>query len=1515
MSNAADSRSRSPRLTLSAHDRTRMPSCSSLGAFLALVLGVLALAPSAALASSAHAFSHSFGAPGAGAGQLSLAPVVYGIAGSGQPIARSGGSGLAVDDESGDVYVADTENHRVVEFTAAGSFVRTFGLNVNKTAAETSGRESEANVCPAPGHPSDVCQKGTSGTAPGAFQKPTFLAVDNASGGEGDLYVGDVGDETITKLDAEGNPIASWGTAGQLSQAATTATGTGDIANGSATGSGDVGQGSTTITNVATESGAFEAGQGIAGPNIQEATYITAVGAGTLTISRPSGGSPTSGAHLSARPDFVTGLSTSAGAFLRGQEIAGPGIPAGTEITEAGPGVLQLSRDATAGGAGVSLSASTAFPLLLTGLAVDASGRLWALARNTSLEHSVENAVAFARSGAFQGGLTLHREGYLYGGFGAEPLGLSRDAAGSLYVVSGSDIVDKFDSSGERLGSLTEWPGMPAPPVTSLAADPAPGDLYVDLGSALEHLAPSCAPVVNNGITCPPSETFGNAQLSEHSQGSGLAVDPTDHTVYAADAGSEQVHAYADVLEAETEAAGEVEATTATLNGTVNPKGSAITACRFEYGATTSYGHTTPCSPDAGGIGSGSSPVPVHAALSRLRPETTYHFRLTVASATVPALKAEDVTLETKPEALIEAAAASEVTETSALLTATVNPKGVAVESCAFEYDTSPYRPEEAPHGTAVPCEPSPGSGTSGIQVSHAIEGLSPNTEYHFRLAVADANGTATSPDHSFVYLTGPIGLQHGCGNEALRGENASLLLPDCRAYEQVTPTHKNGALIGAAFVALWPQLAANGERVIAPSIQCFHESPSCIAARQIEGAPFAFARTAAGWQTTPLALPAASFAGATNWLDSAETGAALYGAPTQPGGEDDFYARAFGGALTHIGPTTPPALGALGPGGVNGGYGLLGTADFSHVVYQTGPNDNWPFDPTISPLNGLYEYAAPASQPLMVGVGGGYEGGENHHLISRCGTLPGAGIQSPSLGEALSTDGRTVYFTAEKCLASENGGVKVPADTVYARVGGETEEAHTVDISNPTPSECGTGAEPDEEACRKAPAAAAYLEGASTDGQLAYFASTRQLTDVASEDPSASDTAKNQGCSSATGQNGCNLYLYDLGAEGRHLTDVSAGDVSGEGPRFQGMVAVSADGSSAYFVAKGVLASNPGAAIDVESGEAEHAEAGADNLYLYRRDAAHPEGSVAFIAALPAADSGNWSGGGELISANVSPDGNYLVFESHAGLTPDATRAAGPAQVYRYDAGSGMLLRLSIGVRGFNDDGNATKAGAQIVPALRAVNGAPAGARRDPTMSDDGRFVFFESPAALTPGALDEREIATSNGHPVYAQNVYEWEADNAGGCEEARGCVQLISDGRDLTETNTISSVALLGSDASGENVFFATADRLTPSDTDSQRDYYDARRYGGFPKAAEPSICETADGCHPGGSEEGAASQPASNGFAGPEEGPGHPQKPKGCPKGKVRRHGHCVKKPHHKRHGRHKHRRQANHGGRR
>jgi uncharacterized protein (TIGR03663 family) len=81
--------------------------------------------------------------------------------------------GIAVD-EVGNVYVADSGNHRIQVFDSNGQF---------------------------------ITQWGSQGTGPGQFQEPWGIAVDT----EGNVYVADTWNHRIQKFDAEGNFLLQWG--------------------------------------------------------------------------------------------------------------------------------------------------------------------------------------------------------------------------------------------------------------------------------------------------------------------------------------------------------------------------------------------------------------------------------------------------------------------------------------------------------------------------------------------------------------------------------------------------------------------------------------------------------------------------------------------------------------------------------------------------------------------------------------------------------------------------------------------------------------------------------------------------------------------------------------------------------------------------------------------------------------------------------------------------------------------------------------------------------------------------------------------------------------------------------------------------------------------------------------------------------------------------------------------------------------------------------------------------------
>lgn len=1045
-------------------------------------------------------------------------------------------------------------------------------------------------------------------------------------------------------------------------------------------------------------------------------------------------------------------------------------------------------------------SASGPFHGGIDGVAVDQTGKLWVF-------DSLGLVFRFQADGT--------PVNPTFDANGARPGGIAIDSEGDFYLVQGLEELAKFSASGHIIGQVTPSPALPSAGgklPTGVALSPLTGELYVGFGGEISQILPGCEPEPTDDW-CPIANSFGFPVLEA---GRGLAADGADNAVLAADEAAGLVDRFAVGLEALTGNADETTASEATVHGTVNAEGATVTECGFEYGVSEEYGESVPCLES---VGSGSSPVSVHARLKGLKGGTTYHYRV-FAKNSAGVLRAEDATFTTAQTPLIEEVATRNVSASAAELVAKINPKGLDAHY-RFEYGTS------SAYGTSVPVpDQDIGAGSSGVEVVQPLSGLQPNTTYHFRVVATDANGTSESVDHTFVFLAP----EHpACANEAMRTGLAANL-PDCRGYEMVTPAQKNSALIGAIlFGPSLPAIAQDGAHVIVPSVQCFAEAESCIAHRASEGELYEFSRASGAWQTNPLAPPATQFQTESLWSFGASANSFLFSSPGAQTGED-FYARQSDGTYRRIGP--------IGEGAaifnVLAATAISSTADFSHIVYAT-VHPEWSFDHGEGEAHSLYEYTtASSTAPSLVAVSGGPGSTD---LIGICGAGTGALTFSPAnLYNPLSEDGRILYFTVDKCATGSgaNAGKAVPARSLYERI----DESRTIEVSAAVPATCTT---PE---CEGSTPSAAAFEGASRSGERALFTSTQQLTDQASQDRHGGDVAVKgslSGCTQTSASaSGCNLYMSECpnhceNPAQRKLIDLSEGAKDGGGPRVQGVVAMTPDGGDVYFVAKGALTTT-------KNKLGEGSQAGAENLYLYERD----EARLSFVTRLSVEDQANWAGGSRfehvgasvnnqgLGVANITPDGRYLVFASARALTSDAS--SGPAQIYRYDSQSEEMTRISVGQHGFNDNGNAGKTGANasIVPASNTYALGNGPAQTNPTMSNDGSYVFFQSPVALTPNALSEAKIGSTS---ELALNVYEYH----------EGVVSLISDGKDVTETGKIlaRSPELLGTDASGEDVFFATNSQLTAKDTDTQRDYYDARVGGGEEAQAVTPSCE-GDSC---------------------------------------------------------------------
>lgn len=250
-----------------------------------------------------------------------------------------------------------------------------------------------------------------------------------------------------------------------------------------------------------------------------------------------------------------------------------------------------------------------------------------------------------------------------------------------------------------------------------------------------------------------------------------------------------------------TGSASSVTATSATLNGTVNP-GNRATTWYFEYGTSTSYGTKTPTK-DAG---SGTSAIAVSAPVTGLHGGTTYHFRL-VATSDAGTSRGSDQTFVASAPPAVTTSSASGIGDTSATLRGTVIPNGQST-TVYFEYGTS------TGYGSKSSAR-SVGSGTGSTSVSISVSGLAPGTTYHFRLVATNAAGTTAGGDQAFA-TTGPPAVRTGAaasvtmtaatltGSVDSRGHSTSWYFQygTSTAYGLRTPTRSQSSASGERSVS-----------------------------------------------------------------------------------------------------------------------------------------------------------------------------------------------------------------------------------------------------------------------------------------------------------------------------------------------------------------------------------------------------------------------------------------------------------------------------------------------------------------------------------------------------------------------------------------------------------------------------------------------------------------------------------------------------------------------------------------
>jgi len=887
-------------------------------------------------------------------------------------------------------------------------------------------------------------------------------------------------------------------------------------------------------------------------------------------------------------------------------------------------------------------------------------------------------------------------------------------------------------------------------------------------------------------------------------------------------------------------------ATTAHFSGTIDPEASIIDP-GFEV---TWHFECTPACPSvenlhnengtAYTLPADSDPHEVKVDATDLDPNTSYDVRLVAKNAGDPSIAGPEQFKTDPAPPIVQALYAGPLETNSAVLAAKVNPrKGNTTYRFEWGPDTS--------YGDDTTAELVVPASNDFEIVTAPISGLTPGTEYHFRV-VAENTETSVSTigeDHAFTTLE-PVPAPQACGNEELRVENDSTRLPDCRAYEMVSPVEKEGseAIAGSSAGGVnESRAAASGNAVSYLTYLPFAGAESAPLVSRYRSV-----RSATGWATESVQPPfelgerVGMDVPFFEFDEELTKGVLLgYGAlnPGDPAARFNLYLADFDNHTYELMSTPGVPLEPTGALSTEIPQFIAADKSFTHFIFGSPMRltADSPSEFATYPDN-LYEYhqgdltylartpdpdgAGPETEEPF--AGGGYIPAGGDHV----GGTAGAGkiFYFNVAPNFISRDASKLFFSL---LPTACGGAP-NCISVFLRDGGVVTEIAGTQRTVP---------DPDGSKMK-------IFQGASADGDIAFFTSEEKLTDGPL--PERLDDGLSREI----------LYRYDV-ASG-DLEDITTADP--RGASVLGVIAVNDAGTRLYFAAQGALA--PGAVR------------GRPNLYFWE------EGVGTKLVATLGANSpcGN---GDETIwtewklgscfgrDSRVSSDLSKLVIASTEQLTGYDTN--GTRQIYLYDVeagdGSGSLACVSC-----NRRVQGSSAGTTLWGVRRGGSYHPAWLTR--LLSDDAKQIVFESDEALV--------TTDTNG----LTDVYRWRD----------GRVALLSTGR----SGRPSYLAELS--ASGDDVFIATTENLGEGDKDGVYDVYDVRVGGGFPRSIPAPACE-GDSCLappniPNDPTPGSASH------SGPADPSPNAQRAarKKCRKGKVRKQGKCVKKRSNRRQGGHK-----------
>lgn len=307
-----------------------------------------------------------------------------------------------------------------------------------------------------------------------------------------------------------------------------------------------------------------------------------------------------------------------------------------------------------------------------------------------------------------------------------------------------------------------------------------------------------------------------------------------------------------------------VEATGAHLSGTVNPEGgnedahAGVLPIAWELQLNREGGgwETVGSGELTGAEAQATSAQTISADATGLIPNSTYGTRLVAHYAGLRAETAEEEFTTTAVAPTFTSLPVWGPIIDSAQLNAYVNPHHSTLTDCHFVWGSGGALDHSAPCEAPLAEEAFTLPGGEGdVQVSARISGLAPSTTYSYRLVATNGGGTAEDTASSFQ--TAEAAGAAGCPNESVRLAQHATDLPDCRAYEKVSPADKNnGDIIADGLNVI---AAADGNAVAFNAHTGFAGAVSSGVSGNFN---YLARRSASGWTTrgiTPASQPEAN--------------------------------------------------------------------------------------------------------------------------------------------------------------------------------------------------------------------------------------------------------------------------------------------------------------------------------------------------------------------------------------------------------------------------------------------------------------------------------------------------------------------------------------------------------------------------------------------------------------------------------------------------------------------------------